>query len=80
MKMEEKSLEEMPNNSPEYTEQQKKIADMRERRAEVKGKFNIALGIFQSKERFVDQIVILGSTDHHQEQLEAVDRPVEERY
>ena len=58
MKMEEKSLEEMPNNSPEYTEQQKKIADMRERRAEVKGKFNIALGIFQSKERFVDQIVI----------------------
>ncbi|MCC6911927.1 MAG: hypothetical protein IT224_07870, partial [Flavobacteriales bacterium] len=58
MKMEEKSLEELANNSPEYTEQQKKIADMRERRAEVKGKFNIALGIFQSKERFVDQIVI----------------------
>ncbi|MBK8709841.1 MAG: hypothetical protein IPN30_15350 [Flavobacteriales bacterium] len=58
MKMEEKSLEELANNSPEYTEQQKKIADIRERRAEVKGKFNIALGIFQSKERFVDQIVI----------------------
>jgi len=58
MKMEEKSLEELANNSPEYTEQQKKIADLRERRAEVKGKFNIALGIFQSKERFVDQIVI----------------------
>lgn len=58
MKMEEKSLEELPNNSPQYTEQQKKIADMRERRAEVKGRFNIALGIFQSKERFVDQIVI----------------------
>lgn len=58
MKMEEKSLEELANNSPEYTEQQKKVADLRERRAEVKGKFNIALGIFQSKERFVDQIVI----------------------
>ena len=58
MKMEETALAELANNSPEYTEQQKKIADMRERRAEVKGRYNIALGIFQSKERFVDQIVV----------------------
>jgi len=54
----ENELLELPNNSPEYTEQQKKIADLREARAELKGKYNIALGIFQSKERFVDQIVI----------------------
>ncbi len=58
MKTEENALAELANNSPEYTEQQKKIADMRERRAEVKGRYNIALGIFQSKERFVDQIVV----------------------
>lgn len=58
MKMEETALGELANNSPEYTAQQSKIADMRERRAEVKGRFNIALGIFQSKERFVDQIAI----------------------
>ena len=54
----ENELLELPNNSPEYTEQQKKIADMREKRAQVKGRYNIALGIFQSKERFVDQIVV----------------------
>lgn len=54
----ENELLELPNNSPEYTEQQKKIADLREARAETKGKYNIALGIFQSKERFVDQIVV----------------------
>jgi chromosome segregation ATPase len=55
---EENELLELPNNSPEYTEQQKKIADLREIRVELKGKYNIALGIFQSKERFVDQIVV----------------------
>lgn len=54
----EMALEEMANNSPEHTEQQKAIADLRERRAELKGKYHIALGIFQSKERFVDQIVV----------------------
>jgi hypothetical protein len=58
LKKEELSLEELQNNSPEYTEQEKKIADLREARAEMKGKYNIALGIFQSKERFVDQIVV----------------------
>ena len=58
LKIEEQSLTELQNNSPEYTEQEKKIADMRELRAELKGKYNIALGIFQSKERFVDQIVV----------------------
>jgi chromosome segregation ATPase len=54
----EKVLQELNNSTPEHTEQQKKIADLRERRAEVRGKYNIALGIFQSKERFVDQIVV----------------------
>lgn len=54
----EEELTQMQNNTPEYTEQQKKIADLREQRAELKGKFNIALGIFQSKERFVDQIMV----------------------
>ncbi len=54
----ESELTELPNNSAAYTEQQKKIADLREQRVELKGKFNVALGIFQSKERFVDQIVI----------------------
>ncbi len=56
--MSENELTELPNNSPEYTVQQKKIADLREARAELKGKYNVALGIFQSKERFVDQIVV----------------------
>jgi hypothetical protein len=58
LKLEETSLAELQNDSPEYTEQEKKIADLREARAEMKGKYNIALGIFQSKERFVDQIVV----------------------
>jgi hypothetical protein len=58
LKSSENELIELPNNSPEYTVQQKKIADLREARAELKGKYNIALGIFQSKERFVDQIII----------------------
>ncbi|MBI1306883.1 MAG: hypothetical protein GC181_09770 [Bacteroidetes bacterium] len=58
LKTSENELIELPNNSPEYTAQQKKIADLREQRAELKGKYNVALGIFQSKERFVDQIVI----------------------
>lgn len=58
LKNEENALAELQNNSPEYTEQEKKIADLRELRAELKGKYNIALGIFQSKERFVDQIVV----------------------
>ncbi len=51
-------LEELENATPEYTEQQRKIADLREQRAELKGRYNIALGIFHSKERFVDQIVV----------------------
>ena len=58
LKQAELELEEMPNNSPEATEQQKKIADLREQRAEIRGKYNIALGIFHSKERFVDQIIV----------------------
>ena len=58
LKQAEIELSELPNNSPEYTEQEKKVADLKELRAELKGKFNIALGIFQSKERFVDQIVV----------------------
>jgi DNA repair exonuclease SbcCD ATPase subunit len=58
LKQAENELTELPNNSPEYTEQEKKVADLKEVRAELKGKFNIALGIFQSKERFVDQIVV----------------------
>ncbi|MFT4522503.1 MAG: hypothetical protein ACI8ZN_001453 [Bacteroidia bacterium] len=58
LKSSENELVELPNNSPEYTVQQKKIADLREERAQLKGKYNVALGIFQSKERFVDQIVI----------------------
>ena len=58
LKAAESELEEMPNGTPEHTEQQKKIADLREARAEIKGKHDIALGIFQSKERFVDQIVV----------------------
>ncbi len=58
LKREETALTEFQNNSPEYTEQEKKIADFREERAELKGKYNIALGIFQSKERFVEQIVV----------------------
>lgn len=58
LKQSELELEELENGSPEHTEQQKKIADLRELRTETKGKYNIALGIFQSKERFVDQIVI----------------------
>ncbi|MBI1286239.1 MAG: hypothetical protein GC178_01560 [Flavobacteriales bacterium] len=58
LKNAENELTELPNNSPEYTEQEKKIADLREKRATAKGSYNIALGIFQSKERFVDQIVI----------------------
>lgn len=58
LKQAETELTELPNNSPEYTEQEKKVADFKELRAELKGKFNIALGIFQSKERFVDQIVV----------------------
>ncbi len=58
LKTSENELVELPNNSPEYTEQQKKVADLKELRADIKGKFNIALGIFQSKERFVDQIVV----------------------
>jgi chromosome segregation ATPase len=51
-------LEEFGNATPEHTEQQKKIADLREQRAEIKGRYHIALGIFQSKERFVEQIVV----------------------
>ncbi|MBI1193547.1 MAG: hypothetical protein GC205_10275 [Bacteroidetes bacterium] len=58
LKQAELQLEEFENSSPEHTEQQKKIADLREQRAELKGRYNIALGIFQSKERFVDQIVV----------------------
>lgn len=58
LKQAEMALGELENATPEYTEQQKKIADLRERRAELKGKYNIALGIFQSKERFVDQIIV----------------------
>ncbi len=58
LKNAENELVELDNNSPEYTNQQKKIADLREERAELKGKYNIALGILQSKERFVDQIVV----------------------
>jgi len=58
LKNAENELLELPNNSAEYTAQEKKIADLREQRASTKGKYNIALGIFQSKERFVDQIVV----------------------
>ncbi|MBT8326146.1 MAG: hypothetical protein KJP21_00400 [Bacteroidia bacterium] len=58
LKQSESELTELANNSPEYTAQEKKIADLKELRANLKGKFNIALGIFQSKERFVDQIVV----------------------
>ncbi len=58
LKQTELQLEELENSSPEHTEQQKKIADLREQRAELKGRYNIALGIFQSKERFVDQIIV----------------------
>ncbi|MCB0734939.1 MAG: hypothetical protein KDC76_10170, partial [Bacteroidetes bacterium] len=58
LKAAENELLELPNNSPEYTAQQKKIADLREQRAELKGRYNVALGIFQSKERFVEQIVV----------------------
>jgi hypothetical protein len=58
LKLSEIELTELPNNSPEYTAQEKKVADFKEQRADLKGRFNIALGIFQSKERFVDQIVI----------------------
>lgn len=58
LKQNEMQLSELQNNTPEYTEQEKKIADLREKRADIKGKYNIALGIFQSKERFVDQIVV----------------------
>lgn len=58
LKQAEIELDELQNSTPEHTEQQKKIADLREQRAEIKGKYNIALGIFQSKERFVDQIVV----------------------
>ncbi len=58
LKLAEQELDEMENGSPEHTAHQKKIADIRELRAEVKGKYNVALGIFQSKERFVDQIVV----------------------
>ncbi|MEN8958030.1 MAG: hypothetical protein ABF258_08405, partial [Flavobacteriales bacterium] len=58
LKREETALTELQNNTPEYTAQEKKIADLREQRAELKGKYNIALGIFQSKERFVEQIVV----------------------
>lgn len=58
LKQAEIELEELENGSPEQTEQQKKIADLREARTELKGKYNIALGIFQSKERFVEQIVV----------------------
>lgn len=58
LKQAEQQLEELENASPEYTEQQKKIADLREQRAELKGRYHIALGIFQSKERFVDQIIV----------------------
>ncbi len=54
----ETELQEMQNGTPAYTEQQKKIADLREKRAEVKGRYNVAFGIHQSKERFVDQIVV----------------------
>ncbi len=54
----EKELVELANNTPEHTAKQKEIADLREERAELKGKYNIALGIFESKERFVDQIVV----------------------
>src|SRR5690606_25670947 len=45
LQKEETALAELQNNSPEYTEQEKKIADLREARAEMKGKYNIALGI-----------------------------------
>lgn len=58
LKIAEQELEELENGSPEHTAHQKKIADIRELRAELKGKYNVALGIFQSKERFVDQIVV----------------------
>ena len=58
LKQAEIEIEELENSSPEHTEQQRKIADLREQRADLKGRYNIALGIFQSKERFVDQIVI----------------------
>lgn len=58
LKQAELELDEMQNNTPEHSAQQKKVADLREKRTELKGKYNIALGIFQSKERFVDQIMI----------------------
>ena len=58
LKAAEAELEEMENGGPEYTQHQKKIADMKELRAELKGKYNIAMGILHSKERFVDQIVV----------------------
>ncbi|NNC94434.1 MAG: hypothetical protein HKN92_02660 [Chitinophagales bacterium] len=58
LKSAETELEEMDNGSPEYTQHQKRIADMKELRAELKGRYNIAMGILHSKERFVDQIVV----------------------
>jgi len=58
LKQAELELEEMANGSPEHTEQQKLVADMRGERTDLKGKYDIAMGIFQSKERFVDQLVV----------------------
>ncbi|MBX2846440.1 MAG: hypothetical protein KTR13_09520 [Saprospiraceae bacterium] len=58
LKQAEIELEEMANGSPEHTEQQKLVADLRSERTDLKGKYDIALGIFQSKERFVDQLVV----------------------
>jgi len=58
LKQAEVELDELQNNTPEHTEQQKLVADLRERRTELKGKYNVALGIFQSKERFVDQLLV----------------------
>ncbi len=58
LKQAEIELDELQNGSPEHTEQQKLVADLRGKRTDLKGKYNIAMGIFQSKERFVDQLVV----------------------
>ncbi len=54
----EQTLNGMPNGSPEYTAQEKEISDLKSKLEDAKGTRDVALGVFQSKEKFVKELEI----------------------
>ncbi len=55
---EESQLSELTNGTPAYSDQEKKISDLRSKAEEIRGNRNVAQTIYQSKEEFVAQLEV----------------------